>query len=132
MDPSRLKQIKVFQNVADEDLREIATFAEEESVEQGEALVNEGDFSYEFMAIQEGSAEVLRGGQHVADLGRGDFFGEIGLLERDLRTATVVARSDMRLIVLTGWDMKRLERTVPEAVERIRSVIEERRPPAAS
>ena len=59
---------------------------------------------------------MLRDGEHVADLGPGDFFGEIGLLEKDLRTATVVARTPMRLITLTGWDLKRMERTMPEAV----------------
>jgi CRP-like cAMP-binding protein len=82
------------------------------------------------MAIEEGEAEVLRDGEHVADLGPGDFFGEIGLLEKDRRTATVVAKTDMRLITLTGWDMKRMEKTMPEAVEKVRAVIEERRPPS--
>jgi CRP-like cAMP-binding protein len=82
------------------------------------------------MAIEEGTAEVTRGGEHVADLGPGDFFGEIGLLERALRTATVTATSPMRLITLTGWDMKRMEKAIPDAVEEIRRVLEERRPPA--
>jgi CRP-like cAMP-binding protein len=68
----------------------------------------------------------------VADLGPGDFFGEIGLLEKDRRTATVVAKTPMRLITLTGWDMKRMEKTMPEAVDKVRAVIEERRPPTAS
>ena len=128
MDPSRLSSIPLFQQLSEEELRQIAPFAEEVQVEEGTELVREGDFSYEFMAIEEGAAEVLRSGEHVADLGPGDFFGEIGLLEKDRRTATVVARSDMRLVTLTGWDMKRLEKTVPEAVERVREVLEQRRP----
>ena len=132
MDASRLKSLPLFQDVPDEELAQIAPFAEEVQVEEGTHLVDEGDFSYEFMAIEEGTAEVLRGGEHVADLGPGDFFGEIGLLEKDRRTATVVAKSGMRLITLTGWDMKRLEKAIPEAVERIRLVIEERRPPASA
>jgi CRP/FNR family transcriptional regulator, cyclic AMP receptor protein len=129
LEPSRLKSIPLFQTVSEEELREIAPFAEEVSVPQGTELVREGDFSYEFMAIEEGTAEVLRSGEHVAELGAGDFFGEIGLLEKDKRTATVVAKTDMRLITLTGWDMKRMEKVMPEAVEKVRSVIEERRPP---
>jgi CRP-like cAMP-binding protein len=129
LDPNRLKSIPLFQDVSDEELAQIAPFAEEESVDEGTYLVREGDFSYEFMAIEEGQAEVLRDSEHVADLGPGDFFGEIGLLEKDRRTATVVAKTDMRLITLTGWDMKRMEKTMPEAVERVRAVIEERRPP---
>ena len=128
MDVTRLKSIPLFAEVGDEELSQIAPFANEVSVEEGNALVREGDFSYELMAIEEGSAEVTRGGEHVADLGPGDFFGEMGLLERTLRNATVTATSPMRLITLTGWDLKRVERAAPEAIERVRSALEERRP----
>ena len=128
MDPNRLKSISLFQTVPEDELREIAPFAQEVSVEAGRHLVREGDFSYELMAIEEGEAEVLRSGEHVADLGPGDFFGEHGLLERDKRNATVVAKTPMRLITLTGWDFKRMERAMPEAVARVREVLEERRP----
>ena len=127
MDPSRLKQIPVFQNVPDEDLKEIATFADEESVEQGERLVNEGDFSYEFMAIEEGEADVQREGEQIATLGPGEYFGEIGLLEKDRRNATVIAKTPMRLVTLTGWDLKRMEKSMPEAIEQIRQTMEQRR-----
>jgi CRP/FNR family cyclic AMP-dependent transcriptional regulator len=127
LDPNRLRSFSVFEGVGDEQLREIATFADEVSVEQGRHLVDEGDFSYELMAIEEGEAEVSREGQPVATLGPGDLFGEIGLLERDRRNATVVAKTPMRLITLTGWDVKRMERSMPEAVEKIRQTMEQRR-----
>jgi CRP-like cAMP-binding protein len=128
LDPTRLKSIPLFEAVSDDALAEIATFAQEVSVEVGRELVREGDYSYEFMVIEEGAVEVKRAGEHVADLGPGDFFGEVGLLERDRRNATVVATAPTRLITLTGWDLKRLERTSPAAVEAIRSVIGQRRP----
>jgi cAMP-dependent protein kinase regulator len=127
LDASRLKSIPLFEEVGDEELARIAPFATEESVDAGQELVREGDFSYEFMAIEEGQAEVSRGGEHVADLGPGDFFGEMGLLERTLRNATVTARTPMRLVTLSGWDLKRVERAAPEAIERVRAVLEERR-----
>jgi CRP-like cAMP-binding protein len=130
VDPNRLKSIPLFQTVPDDELRQIAPFAGEASVEQGSHLVREGDYSYELMAIEEGEAEVFRGGEHIADLGPGDFFGELGLLERDRRNATVIAKTPMRLITLTGWDLKRMERAMPEAVARVRQVLEERRPEA--
>jgi CRP-like cAMP-binding protein len=130
MDIERLRRIPLFATVPDDELKAIAPFAEERGVSAGNDLVKEGQFSYEFMDIEEGEAEVTRGGEHVADLGPGDFFGEIGLLERALRNATVTAKSDLRVITLTGWDMKRMERAIPEAVEEIRRVIEERRPAA--
>jgi CRP/FNR family transcriptional regulator, cyclic AMP receptor protein len=131
VETERLKSIKLFEPIPDDELAAIAPFAEEREVEAGTPLVKEGQFSYEFMAIEDGSAEVTRGGEHVADLGPGDFFGEIGLLERALRTATVTATTPMRLITLTGWDMKRMEKAIPEAVEEIRRVVEERRPTAS-
>ena len=127
MDASQLKSIPLFQTVSDEELAEIAPFAEETTVEAGTQLVREGDFSYQFFVIEEGEAEVTRGGERLADLGPGDFFGEIGVLERDLRTASVVAKTDMRLVTLTGWDMKRMEKAMPEAVEQVRQVLEQRR-----
>ena len=127
MDATRLKSIALFEEVGDEELAEIAPFATEVSVEEGRELVREGDFSYEFMAIEEGEAEVTRGGEHVADLGPGDFFGEMGLLEKTLRNATVTAKTPVRLVTLTGWDLRRVERSAPEAMERIRAVLEERR-----
>ena len=127
MDASRLKQLPLFKDVPDEELAQIAGFAQEVNVEQGRELVREGDFSYEFMAIEEGEAEVTRGGEHVADLGPGDFFGEMGLLEKTMRNATVKAKTPMKLVTLTGWDMKRMERHIPEAIERVRATLEERR-----
>jgi cAMP-dependent protein kinase regulator len=127
LDASRLKSIPLFQDVPDEELGQIATFAQEVTVDQGRELVREGDFSYEFMAIEDGEAEVTRHGEHVADLGPGDFFGEMGLLEKTLRNATVTAKTPMRLMTLTGWDLKRMERHIPAAIERVRSTLEERR-----
>jgi cAMP-dependent protein kinase regulator len=120
LDATRLKSIPLFEEVGDEELAQIAPFAQEVSVE--------ADFSYEFMAIEEGEAEVTRGGEHVADLGPGDFFGEMGLLEKTLRNATVTAKTPMRLVTLTGWDLRRVERTAPQAIERVRAALEERRP----
>ena len=128
MDASQLKSLPLFADVPDEELAQIAGFAQEVNVDQGRELVREGDFSYEFMAIEEGEAEVTRSGEHVAELGPGDFFGEMGLLEKTLRNATVTAKSPMKLVTLTGWDMKRMERHIPEAIERVRNTLEERRP----
>ena len=128
MDANRLRSIPIFADISDDELSQIATFAQEISVEPGRELVREGDFSYEFMAIEQGEAEVTRSGEHVANLGPGDFFGEMGLLEKTLRNATVASTTAMQLVTLTGWDLRRIERTTPEAVERVRRVLESRRP----
>ena len=100
MDASQLKSLPLFADVPDDELAQIAGFAQEVNVDQGRELVREGDFSYEFMAIEEGEAEVTRAGDHVADLGPGDFFGEMGLLEKTLRNATVTAKTPMKLVTL--------------------------------
>jgi len=123
MDPDRLRAIPVFASLDGETLRGIATFATESSVPAGKHLVKEGDYAYEFMAIEEGEADVLRGEEKVATLGPGDIFGEIAVLEKTLRTASVVARTPMRLVTLSHWDLKR----VGDAMEQIRATLEERK-----
>lgn len=128
MDPARLKSIRLFEQFSDDQLRQIAPFADETSVPEGERLVREGDFSYEIIGIEEGAAEVTRGDEHVGELGPGDFFGEIGVMERSLRTATVTATAPMRLITLTRWELRRMEKDLPEAVEQLRQAADERRP----
>ena len=127
MDTSRLKALPLFEGVSDEDLDKIAPFVSEVSVSEGKHLVDEGDYAYEFMAIEEGEAEVVRGDETLATLGAGDYFGEIGLLEDDRRNATVIARSPMRLLTLDQWDMKRLEKAIPSAAEKIRETVRSRR-----
>jgi CRP-like cAMP-binding protein len=126
MDPARLKKISVFSDLGDEELDQISKLAAEVSVPAGKELVREGDYSYDVLAIEEGEAEVMRDGAHVADLGPGDVVGEMGVLERTQRSATVVAKSPMRLVTLTSWDVRRLSKSAPEAVEHLRSLVAER------
>jgi CRP/FNR family transcriptional regulator, cyclic AMP receptor protein len=123
MDAQRLREIPVFAALDDETLRSVATFATETSVPAGERLLNEGDYAYELMAIEEGQAEVVRGGERLAVLGPGDFFGEMALLEKTVRMASVIAITPMRLVTLSHWDLKRLG---PALVE-IRRTLEERK-----
>lgn len=124
MDPENLRAVPLFASMADPDLRRIATFAFEDSAPAGARLMREGDYSNEIVAIESGTAEVIEGGRKVADLGPGDVFGEIGVLTRDLRTATVVATSPMRLIRLTTWEVKRLP---AETRARLAELVESRR-----
>ena len=115
----------LFASMSETDLRKIATFAQEDSAPEGATLMREGDFSNDMIAIESGTAEVTRDGQHILELGPGDVFGEIGVIERQQRTASVVARSPMRLIRLTSWDVKRLPR---ETRDRLVEIVEDRRP----
>lgn len=127
MDAARLKQIPKFADLPDDALSKIAGLAAEVSVPEGKELVHQGDYSYDVLAIEEGTARVERDGQHVAELGPGDVVGEMGVLERSQRTATVTATSPMLLVTLTSWDIRKLKRSAPEAVEHLRSVVAERK-----
>ena len=126
MDPARLKKIPVFADLSVEELDHIAALAAEVSVPEGKELVREGDYSYDVLAIEEGTARVDRHGEHIADLGSGDVFGEMGVLKREQRNATVVATSPMLLVTLTSWDIRRLQKTAPNAVDHLRVVVAQR------
>jgi CRP/FNR family cyclic AMP-dependent transcriptional regulator len=127
LDASRLKRIPVFADLDDDALSKIAGLAAEVSVPEGKELVREGDYSYDVLAIEEGTAKVERGGEHIADLGPGDVIGEMGVLERDQRNATVTATSSMLLMTLTSWDIRKLRKTAPEAVDHMRALVEKRK-----
>ena len=80
------------------------------------------------MVIESGQAEVTRDGEHVADLGPGDFLGEIAALERGRRNATVTARSPMTLAVISAQNLRRLADTIPELGDTLRATAAERHP----
>jgi CRP/FNR family cyclic AMP-dependent transcriptional regulator len=124
MDPDNLRAVPLFASMSEAELRKIATFATEDSAPAGATLMREGDYSNDMVAIESGTADVVQGGRSVGSLGPGDVFGEMGVLERELRTASVVASSPMRLIRLTTWDVKRLPR---ETRDRLAELVEARR-----
>jgi CRP/FNR family transcriptional regulator, cyclic AMP receptor protein len=126
MDEARLQAIPLFEGLGKKERREVAGQADEVDVEPGRHLVREGEFAYEFFAIEEGAAEVRRGDQLLAELGPGDFFGEMGLIGQVTRNASVVATSPVRVMVLTGRAFRHIERELPAVSKQIRRAIEER------
>ena len=124
MDPGRLTAIPIFSQLSPGEARRLATFATETSIAEGQILMKQGDYSTELIAIEEGTADVLRDGQKVASLGDGDLIGEMGLIERAPRNADVIATSPMRVMKLTHWEVRRMS---DETVERIRQTIAGRR-----
>jgi CRP/FNR family transcriptional regulator, cyclic AMP receptor protein len=119
MDKDRLNSIPVFADLGDEAREAIAKLAAEVSVPDGKELVREGDFSYDLIAIEEGTARVHHGDETLAQLGPGDIVGETGVLERAQRNASVTATSPMRLVTLTTWDVRKLNKQAPGVVERL-------------
>jgi CRP/FNR family transcriptional regulator, cyclic AMP receptor protein len=123
MDPTRLKAIPLFSQLSDEEARRLAAFATETSIAQGQILMKQGDYSTELIAIEEGTADVLRDGNKIASLGHGDLIGEMGLLAREPRNADVIATSPMRVIKLTHWEIRRMSE---DTLDRIKQIVNER------
>ena len=126
MDAARLRSIPLFSELSDRERADVARYADEVSVPAGKTLAEEGQFAYEFFVIEQGTAAVTKDGRPLAELGPDDFFGEIGLVEAERRTATVTATSPMELIVIFGPNFRRLERELPEVASQIRKAIRER------
>jgi len=127
MDAHSLKAIPLFASLNDDDLNLIGVFVTEISVSPGKHLVDEGDYAYEFFMIQDGVADVVRGGEKVNELKAGDFFGEVGLLEKQKRNASVIAQTPMHLVTLSHWDLTRLRKRFPQVFDRLREATAERR-----
>src|SRR5271163_3410523 len=123
MDPDRLKTIPLFSSLSDKALDTLSVFASETSVSTGKRLVHEGDYSYELIVIETGTADVIKSGEVVGSLGPGDVFGEMGMLSGGKRTADVVATSPMRLITLSKWDLKRIS---AEVSDQLQALVEQR------
>ena len=126
MDVSLLKTIPLFAEVPDEQLRKIAPFAETDEFAEGQVVVKEGGYSNHFFAIEEGTAKVERNGEQIGELGPGDVFGEQGLLEKQERSATVIADSSVRALKIEHWELARMRKAMPEVVEQLQQTVEQR------
>ena len=126
MDVSQLKRIPLFADASEDELKKVAVFATSKELPEGEEVLREGSYSHELLAIEDGTAEVTRDGDHVADLGPGDIFGEAGMLDDSMRSATVTATSPLRVIALGHFEVKKLKKHAPDVYSRIENLVEQR------
>src|SRR3954447_10163029 len=126
MDVKHLSGIALFERLSKAQLAEVAKQADEIDVDAGKRLVSEGRFGYEFFVIEDGTAEVVRGQEHIADLGPGDFFGEMALLGDTVRNADVVTSTPMTAMVMTDSAFRSLARQMPDVAEEIRAACRRR------
>jgi CRP-like cAMP-binding protein len=97
-----LKQAPLFEGLSRKQLEHLARLSDDLDSPAGTVLCKEGSVGREFFVIVDGEAEVTKAGQHVATLGAGDFFGEIALIERINRVATVTAATPLRFFVISS------------------------------
>ena len=126
MDERSLKSIALFEALPSQARATIATHADELDVPEGTELARQGEFAYEFFVIEDGTAEVLRDGDKIAELGPGDFLGEMGIVGRVVRNATVRTTSPARVIVMSEQDFRSMSRSNPAIASRIAAAVEER------
>jgi CRP-like cAMP-binding protein len=110
---AELQGVPLFSALSKRDLKTVEQAADRIEVPAGREVVSEGRTGHEFFLILDGKASVKRTDRKVAELGPGDYFGEMAVLDQGPRTATVVADTDMNLLVLGQREFAGLINTVP-------------------
>ena len=109
-----IRHLPLFELCSKRDLRRIAALAVEREIVEGSELIREGEPGTEFFVVVDGEIDVRRRGRRVARLGAGSYVGEIALLSRSPRTATVVATTPLRVLAIAGRDFVELLDSIPE------------------
>jgi CRP-like cAMP-binding protein len=119
----QLANVRLFAACNKKELGLIGRASDEISVSPGKELVTEGSTGHEFFLILDGKAAVKRGGKKIATLGPGQYFGEMALLDRGVRTATVVAETPMTLLVLGQREFGGLLDEVPGLAHKLLTIM---------
>jgi CRP-like cAMP-binding protein len=127
MDEAKLRDIPLFAKLSRKQRKLLALRADEVEVSPGRLVCRKGESAHELYVIESGTAKVVRDDQYLDELGPGDFFGEMGLVEDAPRNAHVIATTPMTLMILSGPAFRQLEREQPELASRISRTIEQRR-----
>jgi CRP/FNR family transcriptional regulator, cyclic AMP receptor protein len=114
-----LRQVPFFDGLSTKVLSRIDQHLDEVTVPEGRVLTTQGEGSYEAFVVADGVAEVRIDDEPVRDTEVGELIGEIGLLEHTLRTATVVAKTPMRLLVLNSRELSSLLDEDKKVAERV-------------
>lgn len=127
MDAADLHGLPLFEGLTPQQLQQVAGWSDVIDVEINHRLIRREEFGHEFFVILSGTAEAMDGETHLADMVRGDFFGEISLLDKDRRTAGVRATTPMRLMVMDERSFRSMIDAMPQVAERVNVKVDERR-----
>jgi len=123
-----LKRVPLFAGCSKGDLARIGRIADEVDLREGKELIRENDLARQFFVLLDGSADVRRKGRKIATLGRGDFFGEIGLVTDRATTASVTTTSPTRVLVIMRHAFRTLLREHPGVQLKVLSALAQRIP----
>jgi len=126
VDDEALASVPFFSALSPAARHAIAPYAEQIELAAGTQLTGEGKRGYLFFVIKSGAAKVFQDERELRELGEGDFFGEIALLETSERTASVIATTPMELVVLSESAFKRLVETDTAAARECEAAMRER------
>ena len=101
-----LREVPLFAALQDSDLEELCQQLYERHYPEGAEVTTEGSTGAGFFVIVEGNADVSVGGEHRATLGPGDHFGEIALIDDGIRSASIVAATDLLCYAMTPWEFR--------------------------
>jgi CRP-like cAMP-binding protein len=121
-----LKGVPLFARCSKKELAEIATIADEIDLPEGKQLTKEGGRGREFFVLLEGEADVRRKKRKVKTLGPGDFLGEIALVTKVPRTATVTTSTPVRALVVSEQNFRRLLERSPDVQIKVLEALAER------
>jgi CRP-like cAMP-binding protein len=121
-----LKRTPLFSGCSKSELRALARIADELDLREGTVITREGRSGREFFVLISGSAQVAKKGKKIAQLGAGDWFGEIALLTDSPRTATVTATSPVDVLVITERRFREVVETMPSIALKILSSVSNR------
>src|ERR671933_978105 len=120
-----LKRVPLFSKLDKNGLQDVAHIADEIDLPAGKEMATEGDRGREFFVLLKGEADVTKGGQQINTMREGDFFGEIALVTKMPRTATVTAKSNVDVLVITERDFDALLKKSPEIGRSVAEALEE-------
>ncbi len=127
-----LREVPLFARCSRAELAQVAGIADEIDLPEGQELTREGERGREFFVLLEGTADVSRRGRKINALGPGDFLGEIALVTKMPRTATVTTSSPTRALVITERDFASLMRRSPQISQGVIEALAERLGPKLS
>jgi CRP/FNR family transcriptional regulator, cyclic AMP receptor protein len=127
-----IKKVPLFSKLSGAALREVAGVADEVDLAAGKTMTREGERGREFFVLLEGTADVRQKGARIRTLGEGDFLGEIALVTKLPRTATVTTTSAVRALVITDRDFASLLKRSPQIGVGILEALGERLAPELS